>query len=105
MRTLAAWFLLVVLFASTADARQKKKHAITLKWEAPVGQVGASVIGYSIYRGDKENGDYKVIAKNVRSLTYRDAAVQSGHTYYYKVTSVDANGRESTAVTTKATVP
>ncbi|HYY70463.1 MAG TPA: hypothetical protein VE734_12095, partial [Terriglobales bacterium] len=79
--------------------------SVTLKWEAPVGQVGASIVGYSVYRSDKENGDYKLIAKNIRSLSYTDVAVQSGHTYYYKVTSVDSTGRESTAAKSKATVP
>jgi len=62
-------------------------------------------ISFYSSRSEKENSHYDLIAKKVNALTYVDTAVQSGHTYYYKVTSRDAKGRESTAATTKATVP
>jgi fibronectin type 3 domain-containing protein len=85
--------------------RQKSKHSVTLKWNAPVARPAQPVIGYNIYRGDKENGQYKLLAGRASSLTYTDAAVESGHTYYYQVTSIDIQGHESIPVKTKATVP
>lgn len=102
-KVLILW-LVVGLLLGTVQAEQKKKHSVTLKWNAPPAQ-GEAVVGYNIYRSDKESGHYKLIARKVDSLTYTDASVQSGHTYYYRVTSVDVKGRESTAATTKAFLP
>jgi len=97
--------LLACLVPGAAQAQQQKKHTVTLKWNAPVAGAGQKVVGYNVYRSDKENGRYVVIARKVSALTYTDTHVQSEHTYYYRVTSMDAKGQESTAVTTKATVP
>jgi len=85
--------------------QQNKKKSVTLKWNAPVARAGETVVGYNIYRSDKENGNYGLMAEKIKELTYVDTSVQSGHTYYYRVTSVDTKGGESTAATTKATVP
>ena len=73
--------------------------------ERPVTKAGQTIAGYNVYRSEKENGEYKLLAKGIKSLTFVDAEVDSGHTYYYKVTSVDGKGRESVAARTKATVP
>ena len=97
--------LFTFLLPAAAHPQQNKKHRVTLKWNAPAPRAGEKVVGYNIYRSDKENGHYASIATKVSTLTYIDTAVQSGHTYYYRVTSMDAKGRESTAATTKATVP
>lgn len=104
-RLFVSGLLVFLLLPLAAQAGQNKKHTVTLKWNAPVAREGQAVVGYNIYRGDKENGHYELLAKGVSSLTYTDAAVKSGRTYHYKVTSVDARGRESTAATTTATVP
>ncbi|MFZ3214197.1 MAG: trypsin-like peptidase domain-containing protein [Terriglobales bacterium] len=82
----------------------QKKLSVTLRWNAP-RRGGTKVVGYNIYRSDEENGPYGLIAEEVSALKYVDKTVQSGHTYYYRVTSMDAWGRESTAATTKATLP
>lgn len=103
MRRALILLLLIFLLPAAVHPQQNKKHSVTLKWNAPIA--GERVVGYNIYRSDKENGHYGLIAKRVKALTYVDTAVQSGHTYYYKVTSRDAKGRESTAATTKAAVP
>ena len=102
-RVLILW-LVVGLLLGTMQAEQKKKHSVTLKWNAPAARVG-TVVGYNVYRRDRAKGHYALIAKQINALTYIDDNLQSGHTYYYKVTSVDAQGRESTAATTKARVP
>lgn len=88
-----------------ATQAEQRKHRVTLKWDVPAGRSGKRVVGYNVYRSDKENGPYGLIAGEVSALTYVDTTVQSGHTYYYKVTSIDAKGRESRAAMSKATVP
>ena len=102
-RVLNLW-LVVGLLLGTVQAQQGKKHSVTLKWNAPLARVG-TVVGYNIYRSDRAKAHYALIAKQINALTYIDDNLQSGHTYYYKVTSVDAQGRESTAATTRARVP
>ena len=89
----------------TQQAQQKKGHSVTLKWNAPVARSGETIVGYNVYQSDEENGRYALIARNNRSRTYTDHKVKSGQTYYYKVTSVDKKGRESSAATTKTAVP
>lgn len=83
----------------------QKKHKVTLKWQAPVPRTGENIVGYDIYRSDEENGAFGLIAEKVNALTYIDSDVQSGHTYYYRVTSRDTKGRESIPATINATVP
>jgi fibronectin type 3 domain-containing protein len=105
MRRVVAVLLLACLLPWTANAGQNRKHSVTLKWNPPVAQAGGTVVAYNIYRSEQENGPYQLIARKISSLTYTDTTVKSRHTYHYKVTSIDAKGRESTAVTTKAAVP
>ena len=105
MRRMVAVLLLALLFPWAAGAGRKSKHSLTLKWDPAVSQVGETVVGYNIYRSEQENGPYELIAGKISSLTYTDTAVISRRAYHYKVTSVDAKGRESTAIQTKATVP
>ena len=106
MRRELILLLSACLLSTVAQPQQQnKKKSVTLKWNAPVARAGEKIVGYNIYRSDKEKGRYVSIATKVSTLTYIDTAVQSGHTYYYRVTSKDAKGRESTAAETKATVP
>ena len=73
---------------------------IDLVW-APV--TNADLAGYNIYRtetGGEAGGNAagtatKVNAEPVKSPSYRDAAVSSGKTYTYSVSSVDVRGNES----------
>jgi len=102
---LACLACLTSLTSGAAQAPQPKTHNVSLKWNAPAANSGPAAVGYNIYRSEHKGGPYTVIAKRVRSVTYTDAKVRSGHTYYYKVTSVAADGRESRAVAIKATVP
>jgi len=98
--------LLLPLVPARAQVADNKTHKATLTWDAPAkGSSKEPVVGYNVYRADKESGEYKLIAKKVTALTYTDTNVKSKHTYYYKVTSVDARGQESIASTTKASIP
>jgi hypothetical protein len=68
------------------------QHAATASWTA-----SASVVsGYNIYRGTVSGGPYtKLNGSLVALLTYTDATVVSGHTYFFVTTAVDGSGNES----------
>jgi len=71
-------------------------HSATLSWQAPTPVPGEAVVAYNIYRSVSHGGPYARIASGVTHLTYIDSIVNNGTTYYYVVTSVAANGHEST---------
>jgi Abnormal spindle-like microcephaly-assoc'd, ASPM-SPD-2-Hydin len=68
------------------------QSAIRLKWEdSPLGAQG-----YRVYRSSETGGPYlPVSGDGVNSADYTDTGVAAGHTYYYVVTSMDANNQES----------
>jgi len=68
-----------------------QKPFVDLIW-APVAS--ADLAGYNVYRGESE-GAFVKIAELVKTPSYRDAAVASGKTYTYAVSSVDVRGNES----------
>jgi len=67
-------------------------HSVDLFWT-----VSPSIVeGYRVYRGTKAGGPYTPLnAGLVTGTAYTDNTVQSGQTYYYVVTAVDANNVES----------
>jgi hypothetical protein len=86
-------------------------HAVNLLW----GQSSSSNVGYNVYRGTSPgaedfttplNGGTPIQSTNT-NITYSDAAVSGGATYYYKVKAVDlTSGLESTPTNeVTATVP
>lgn len=67
-------------------------HSTDLSWDASIDPV----IGYNIYRGTTRGGPYgKVNDVLDAATTYTDSGVQGGATYFYVVTAVDAETRES----------
>jgi hypothetical protein len=69
------------------------QHTVNLWWNA---STSSSVSGYNVYRGASPSGPFSRINPAVNSsLSYSDSAVQSGTTYYYVTTAVDASGVES----------
>ena len=75
----------------TATAQQA--HSVALSWNASA----SAVFGYNVYRSSVSGGGYvKLNSSLVSVLAYTDSTVQSGGTYYYVTTAVDANGVEST---------
>ena len=68
------------------------QHSVALTW----GASSSSVSGYNIYRSTVNGSSYtKVNSLLVTGLSFSDANVQSGGTYYYVTTAVDAAGNES----------
>lgn len=67
-------------------------HSVTATWTAS----SSAVLGYNVYRGSVSGGPYtKLNGSAVTVLTYTDATVGSGQTYFYVTTAVDASGNES----------
>jgi len=67
-------------------------HSVGLTWIAST----SPVVGYNVYRSTVSGSSYSQInAGLVTTFSYADSAVQSGATYYYVVTAVDAGGNES----------
>jgi hypothetical protein len=69
------------------------QHTVNLWWNA---STSSSITGYNVYRGPSPSGPFSRINPAVNTaLSYSDSAVQSGTTYYYVTTAVDASGVES----------
>jgi fibronectin type 3 domain-containing protein len=66
---------------------------VLLDWTA---SASPAATGYNVYRSSVSGSGYVRVNGSVAGdLTYTDTAVQSGQTYYYVSTAVDANGDES----------
>jgi fibronectin type 3 domain-containing protein len=67
-------------------------HSAALSWTASTSVVA----GYNVYRGTVSGGPYsKLNSSLIGPTTYTDSTVQSGQTYFYVVTAVDASNVES----------
>ena len=66
-------------------------HSVSLTW-MPSSSSGVS---YNVYRGTVSGGPYSLLKSGVSSTAYTDSNVQSGSTYYYVTTAVDASGSQS----------
>ena len=71
------------------------QHQVDLSWEAPASSP-VEVVGYHVYRAPAGSSSYQLQNPSVATETvYLDTTVQSGLSYNYFVTSVDASGVES----------
>ena len=68
------------------------QHTVTLTWQA---SSSANVTGYNVYRSTISGGYYGLVGSAAESLSYADQTVESGTTYYYVTTAVNAEGEES----------
>ncbi len=67
-------------------------HSVALNW----GVSSSSVAGYNVYRSTVSGSSYaKMNGSVLGGVSYADSSVQSGQTYYYVATAVDAGGNES----------
>jgi len=67
-------------------------HSVNLSWSAGT----SSVVGFYVYRGTQAGGPYTRLNSSLETaMTYLDANVLSGQTYYYVTTDVDSSGLES----------
>ena len=79
------------------------QHAVALSWNA---SPSTNVVSYSMYRSTISGSSYGLAASAIGGLSYLDQSVQTGTTYYYVVTAVDDQGRESSdSRETKVVIP
>lgn len=76
---------------------------VTLTWQAPLSTGGLDIVGYDVYRGPQ--GDEFFFAGIGPVLTFKDQAVTSGATYYYRVAAVNDMGMGPMSNEVSATVP
>ncbi len=78
-------------------------HYVALSWTTNQ----SNVAGYNIYRGAVSGGPYsKVNSALIVGMSYSDATVVAGQTYYYVTTVVNSGGTESAySNQASATVP
>jgi hypothetical protein len=68
-------------------------HSVTLNWNA---STSTSVAGYRVFRGTVPGGPYTLMNSSLLNrLTFTDATVQAGQTYYYVTAAVDGNSTQS----------
>ena len=78
---------------SGAGTQTTTPHSVALSWNPST----STVAGYNLYRGAQSGGPYSRLNSSLLAGTsYNDAGVQSGGTYYYVSTAVDASNSEST---------
>ena len=67
------------------------QHTVLLSWNA-----STSATGYNVYRSATSSSGYARVNSSLDgSLSYTDASVQTGQSYFYVTTAVDASGQES----------
>jgi hypothetical protein len=83
----------------------QSSYAVDLTWQAPASSADP-VAGYNIYRA-VSGGSFQLLNASVNTPTnYTDSTVINGIAYTYEVTSIDAEGNESTPSNTySATIP
>jgi len=79
----------------------------TLAWGAPASSGGLRITSYNVYRG-LVSGNLALLSSLGSVLTYQDAGLTNGITYYYQVSAVTSAGegpRSSEAAATPRTQP
>jgi len=72
--------------------RAASEHVVDLKWNPSTSK---DIAGYNVYRGPNGTTWKKINAGLVASTLYDDSTVANDSTYYYAVTAVDLEGKES----------
>jgi hypothetical protein len=82
---------MVIMLSGTGVAPQTA-HSVALNWTAGP----STVIGYNVYSSTVSGGPYaKLTSPPIAAIDYTDSSVQSGETYYFVVTAVNAQNEES----------
>ncbi len=87
----------VILSSSTSEiplnlsAHSDAIGGMTLTWNAPTYDGGASITNYKIYRGTSSGGE-SLVATVGNVLTYTDTGLLTANRYYYKISTVNSIG-------------
>jgi len=87
--------------APTNVAATAGNITVTLTWGAPSDNGGSAVTGYAVYRATTSGAEV-LLATLGNVLTYTNASLTNGTTYYYKVASITAIGTGSQSVEVSA---
>ena len=68
------------------------QHSVALSWKA---STDPKVVSYSVYRSSISGSSYALSASAIGGVNFSDQSVLAASTYYYVVTAVDDQGRES----------
>lgn len=80
------------VLSTSSPSPSSIQHTVHLSWNPST----SSVAGYLVYRGEISDGPYSMLTPGAQSsLSFDDATVSSGSTYYYVVTAVNTSGEES----------
>lgn len=80
------------VLALTGTGAQPVQHSVSLAWNPSLSQI----VGYYVYRSSTSGSYGPPLNSTPQSaLTYNDATVQSGQTYYYSITAVDSSSQQS----------
>jgi fibronectin type 3 domain-containing protein len=94
--------VIVLLFFSACAGNSAPK--VTLAWD-PNPQTTA-IVGYNVYRSETPGCCYKKInSKPIHEPKYTDTLVERRRRYYYRVTTVDSKGQESSFSQEVSAVP
>jgi hypothetical protein len=90
--TSGVWVMQMAAFHTSAGTNPPSKHTVSIDWD-PSPSTGVAY--YNVYRGTASGGPYSLLGSNVTATSYTDSTVQSGATYFYVTTAVNANRVES----------
>ncbi|MHB8124272.1 MAG: YbhB/YbcL family Raf kinase inhibitor-like protein [Desulfitobacteriaceae bacterium] len=118
------YYYYVTAFNSAGEGKPSSTLTVTTKALAPTGLSAKSISSkeillswkggtsgkYNVYRSDKQDGEYQLIAEQLTKASYNNTDLQTGTTYWYQVTVLNGADIESAASTpisstTKATGP
>ena len=69
-----------------------KTKTVNLHWNAGADDV----VGYHVYRSTKSGGPYELLTTSpMEGTEFTDRGLDVSKTYYYVVTALDVQGRES----------
>jgi len=76
---------------------------VSLTWNAPSSNGGATITGYNVYRGTASNGEGTTPIATVSTTSYTDSGLANGQAYYYKVTAANSIGQSLSSNEASAT--
>src|SRR5688572_5128668 len=94
--------IIVLVFFSACAGNSAPK--VTLAWDPNPEKT--AIVGYNVYRSETRGCCYKKInSRPVPEPKYTDTLVERRRRYYYRVTTVDSKGRESSFSQEVSAVP
>jgi hypothetical protein len=93
--------------APSLNAPTAGNGSVSLSWSAPSSNGGATITDYAVYRATTSGAEALLAPTTGGKLTYTDAGLTNGTTYYYKVAAINSagTGALSNEVSAKPTAP